>query len=225
MRKVAIYGAGNNLNLLITSDCINCRDKLVLIIDRNEEKWGRELFGCKIMGLNSVPSFDIDYLIISITEYDEVIYDVREYFDDDSILIFDHEKKEIVPFYKVRRQWLSRQIVKKRVVEQIQIGLLEEADRWGEFDNVDTAVVSNPEYIDLLRQYFFLLNPDIVVRKWMDIFSDGQFMQMQGVIYILCDKEYKEKIKILKEKCIDDNNWIVLPLYDVEKKVKLRRDT
>ena len=224
MKRIAVYGAGNNLQSLVEANCLETDDKLVLIIDQNRDKWGKEVHGCKVMGLDAAFKNSIDKLIVSIAEYDGAIPDIREYIEDSKIFIYDARNKAIIPFDQVKKAWMNRALLKNRIVEHIQIDLLDEAARLGEFNGIETVIVAGSDYVPLLRDYFSLLDKHIDVKEWDDLKTKNELVENKSVVFILCDKDYIKRLSEIKEREPNDHRWIILPLYDVEPKVKVRKD-
>lgn len=99
-REIIIYGAGGYGKMMVKAfSDIGMRDNIVAICDSNPDKWGKEIEGIAICGIDAV-SADSNMIIVIASQYEEEIRKVLksysfEIFDKPSYQVFVEEKLDM----------------------------------------------------------------------------------------------------------------------------------
>lgn len=94
-----------------------------------------------------------------------------------------------------------------------------ETFREKEYANIERVVVigTDSDY-ELVKEFFETLNLDILV-----LLGDNSetFDVRETDKYLFSSKDYKNDLKKFREKFLSENQWLIIPLFDVEDTIKI----
>ncbi len=221
MKKILIYGAGKTGEIFIKFAIQKGTYEILGVMDKNPVKHGTYIGGGKyrIFPLSDLSRFDYDEIVIAIAEYDDAITYILNYTHSiDKISVFDCKSSNVFALKEQYDGYLGRQLLKKQAVLQIQNGLLMECMMNNEFSGFKRVLLSCAEYLKLVKDFFCIAAPGIIVKQ----------LQMDDLItktdkIIVCDKDYIDTISQIRKKNLNDNQWVLIPLFDVINSIHIRK--
>lgn len=203
MDKIILYGAGNYCDIYISSEGIKYGE-IIGIIDSNPQKWNTLKNGYSVCAPDIIDSHEYGKLILTVRQPDLII----------DMLLHKNVNKS-----KIYDDYIKRKIFRKNAVRQVKIELLMETFREEEYTNVERVIViGSNENFELIKEFFEMLNWDITVLP-------GGNEEINGIRetdkYVFCSENYRGDLKKIREELISENQWLIIPLFDVENTIIL----
>ncbi|MCX4351274.1 MAG: hypothetical protein OSJ60_06515 [Lachnospiraceae bacterium] len=219
MDKIILYGAGNYCDKYIFSEGINYGE-ISGIIDSAPEKWNTLKNGYNICSPDLLDSCEYGKVILTVSNPDAIIDKLlHKNISISKIFIYDAVDRKVLPLSLIYDDYVNRKIFRKNAVRQVKLELLMETFREKEYANIERVVVigTDSDY-ELVKEFFETLNLDILV-----LLGDNSetFDVRETDKYLFSSKDYKNDLKKFREKFLSENQWLIIPLFDVEDTIKI----
>ncbi len=219
MDKIILYGAGNYCDIYLSSEGIKYGE-IIGIIDSNPQKWNTLKNGYSVCAPDIIDSYEYGKLILTVRQPDLIIdMLLHKNVNKSKLFIYNAEDHKLLPLSLIYDDYIKRKIFRKNAVRQVKLELLMETFREEEYANVERVIViGSNENFELIKEFFEMLNWDITVLS-------GGNVEINGIRetdkYIFCSENYRGDLKKNREELISENQWLIIPLFDVENTIIL----
>lgn len=219
MDKIILYGAGNYCDIYISSEGIKYGE-IVGIIDSNPQKWDTLKSGYNIGSPDMLDSCEYEKLILTVSNPDSIIDALlHKNVSKSKLFIYGAKDRKLLPLSLVYDDYMNRKIFRKNAVRQVKLELLMETFREEEYTSVERIIVAGSDSdFELINEFFEMLNLDIVILS--DRSPEANSIKETDK-YIFCSKDYKMNLEKVRKGLISENQWLIIPLFDVEDTIKI----
>ena len=219
MDKIILYGAGNYCDIYISNEGMKYGE-IIGIIDSNPQKWNTLKNGYNICSPNMLDSCEYGKLILTVNNSDSIIDALlHKNVSISKLFIYNAKDRKLLPLLLIYDEYINRKIFRKNAVRQVKLELLMETFREEEYTNVERIIVVGSDLdFKLVKEFFETLNLDMAIVA-------GENPEASSIKetdkYIFCSKNYKDDLKKIRERLISENQWLIVPFFDVENTISL----
>lgn len=214
--KVIVYGAGDYCDRFLESS--NNKKNVIYIADSDKEKWGKNKKDIEIINPNILSKIDFDILVVAVYRYSSALETILDLgvLKIGQIYIYDGNK-ELVCLKDIYDDYLENSLRRKDLIRQVKTSMILESFCDKEFEGYYLInVIGKKDDYELLKEVFgiYKKNIEVVHTRLEDL-----KLIKKDEKYVICIKGYRELLDNNRELFESDRQWMILPLYDVDKAV------
>lgn len=215
--KILIYGSGDYCDLYLANKKKQ-KDIILGIVDGNSEKWGLKKHTYVIDSPEIIRSIPYEKLIIAVAGYESVIDELlKRKISTENVFVYDGKKNILFSLPDVYEAYLEKKIYRKAAVRQVKTGLLMESYEENEYCGFERIIIVGEE-----EDYFVINEFFSEVDQYKKIISyDENMLIREDDKIIFCGKNFKSDLAHIRTELFSEQQWVVIPLFDIEKRINL----
>ena len=216
--NVLLYGAGKCCDSYLSYYNAE-NERIVGIVDKDPNKSGKIKKNIKIFSIEKMEDILFDKLIIVVDDCENILdYFLEKGIDKEKIFVYCRKNNKIISFESFFDKYINRKMYLNQSIVQIKTGLLSETLQENEFSGYNRVMVrGNYEDYIIIRKFFEHMDKSTNVEHCLKICE----LSLNDKI-ILCGEDYKIDFKNIKNKILNSNQCIIIPLFDVENTIVLK---
>ena len=211
-----LYGVGYIFGIFLKSKVRNLYS-IVDVCDSDDNKWGTNRDSYVIQKPESIDFRNIDKVIITASSRADIAdYVLKCGARLEQIYYYDVLRDTVISYRNEYLGVINEHLYRKMAADQLGNGLLLEALYNNEFEEFNRVVVMGSEKdYSFVKRFFETVGNGMIVSN-----KENQDDIKATDKFILTDEMYRERIRELRSMKVGDNQWIIIPLFDVEETIR-----
>ncbi len=215
--RTVLYGGGDYCTKFLNESFID-QYEIIAIADRSFGMWGKRLCGILIVPPDELLKENYELLIITPGKWESIVESLlTEYkIERTKISLYEVMKHRVVNLVDDEGYINEHRQSKKEAIEEIKRNLILEAQMGGAFDGYnEIKVIGNEsEY----NSFSKIASEELHIAARI-LRETEKNVSEKDTLFVFTDADYCQNIDRLKNEGIVENNWLILPLFDVENSV------